>query len=235
MRFEPDRPASFRTGRLRLLFLPCFWLNGDGLSHSTLCMGNGKRERGKVDVQTMKERIRREIAKRRGGLEFQWMEASNGRIAENFQTLEAFQTSETVALYMAIGGEVDLEPLFSKCWKLGKRTCIPVFNAESKIYEMALVSAQTHYRTGHYGIREPLSPTLLPMDRVDLVAVPGAAFDRAGNRLGRGGGYYDRLLDGFSGVSAAVAFAFQVFPQIPCEAHDRPVDALVTETGIVNF
>ena len=180
-------------------------------------------------------RIRREIADRRKALEFQWLETASERIVERFQTLEAFQSSETIALYMAIGGEVDLEPLFSKCWKLGKRTCIPVFNAAAKIYEMAEVSAETRYKTGHYGIREPLFPALLPMDRVDLVAVPGVAFDRKGNRLGRGGGYYDRLLDGFSGVSAAVAFDFQIFPEIPCEAHDRPVDALVTEAELVMF
>ena len=167
-------------------------------------------------------------------LDAQWAEAASTRIVENFQTLEAFQPSETVALYMAIAGEVELGPLFSKCWKLGKRTCIPLFNAEARIYEMAEVSAETEYRIGHYGIREPLSPALLPMGEVGLVAVPGVAFDRAGNRLGRGGGYYDRLLDGFSGVSAAVAFGFQLLPEIPCEAHDKPVDALVTETEIVN-
>jgi len=195
-------------------------------------MGNGNRQ---IDARTIKKRIRQEVSERREVLEFQWLEAASGQIVEKFQTLEAFQSSKTIALYMAIGGEVDLEPLFSKCWKLGKHTCIPVFNTKAKIYEMAVVSAETQYQTGHYGIQEPLSPTLLPMNRIDLVAVPGVAFDRTGNRLGRGGGYYDRLLDGFSGISAAVAFDFQIFPQIPCEPHDRSVDALVTETGIVKF
>ncbi len=182
-----------------------------------------------------KRRIRQEIAERRGELDFQWLEVASTRIAERFQALEAFQCSETVALYQAIGGEVDLGSLFSICWKLGKRTCIPVFNAEAKIYEMAVVSAETQYRIGYYGIREPLSPDLLPMAQIDLVAVPGVAFDRAGNRLGRGGGYYDRLLDGFSGVSVAVAFDFQLLPKIPAEPHDKPVDALVVETKSLMF
>ncbi len=182
-----------------------------------------------------KERIRKKIEDQRRALDFQWLETASARVVENFQALEVFQSSETVALYMAIGGEVELGPLFSKCWKLGKRTCIPLFNAEAKIYEMAEVSAVTEYRTGHYGIREPLSPALLPMADIDLVAVPGVAFDRKGNRLGRGGGYYDRLLEGFSGVSAAVAFDFQILPNIPCEAHDKPVDALATETNLLMF
>jgi len=182
-----------------------------------------------------KEQIRKKIETQRRALDLQWLEAASAQIVENFQALEVFHSSETVALYMAIGGEVELGPLFSKCWKLGKRTCIPLFNAEAKIYEMAEVSAETEYRIGHYGIREPLSPALLPMVEIDLVAVPGVAFDRSGNRLGRGGGYYDRLLEGFSGIAAAVAFDFQILPQIPCETHDEPVEALATETNLLMF
>ena len=182
-----------------------------------------------------KERIRKEIEAQRRALDFQWLEAASARIVERFQTQEAFQSSETVALYMAFAGEVELGPLFSNCWKLSKRTCIPLFNTKTKVYEMAEVSAATEYRIGHYGIREPLSPTLLPMDEIDLIAVPGVAFDRKGNRLGRGGGYYDRLLEGFSGVAAAVAFDFQILPNIPCEAHDKPVHALATETKLLMF
>lgn len=182
-----------------------------------------------------KQQIRREIEAQRKALDFRWLEAASARVVENFQALEAFQPSETVALYMAIAGEVALGPLFSKCWKLGKRTCIPLFNAKAKIYEMAEVSAETEYRIGHYGIREPLSPALFPLDDIDLIAVPGVAFDREGNRLGRGGGYYDRLLEGLPGVSAAVAFDFQILPHIPCETHDKPVDALATETKLLMF
>jgi 5-formyltetrahydrofolate cyclo-ligase len=72
------------------------------------------------------------------------------------------------------------------------------------------------------------------MESIELMAVPGVAFDRNGNRLGRGGGYYDRLLAGFSGLSAGVSFDFQLFPQIPSEPHDIPVDTIVTEFGIIN-
>ena len=182
----------------------------------------------------IKQAIRRETETGRRALDPVWMAAASARIVESFQTLDAFGPSKMIALYKAIGGEVDLETLFSACWNAGKRTCIPVFNTESKIYEMAEVTAETHYSVGHYGIQEPLSPSLLSMGQIDLIAVPGVAFDRTGNRLGRGGGYYDRLLNGFSGVAAAVAFDFQILPKIPCEPHDKPVDFLVSETKIVN-
>lgn len=180
---------------------------------------------------TSKQQIRREIEAQRGVLDAQWLVAASMQVVENLLSLEIFLSSKTVALYMAIAGEVNLDSLFQKCRELGKRTCIPVFNAKEKLYEMAEITPETECFTGHYGIREPLSPALFPMDKVDLVIVPGVAFDRKGGRLGRGGGYYDRLLKGFSGASAAVAFDFQVLPKIPLEQHDKPMDVLVTETG----
>lgn len=181
-----------------------------------------------------KQDIRKETEVRRGALDPHWIETASERIIRNFQTLEAFQSAKTIALYMAIGGEVNLDPLFPECWKSGKRTCIPVFNAEAQIYQMAEITAATECQAGHFGIREPLCPALCAMDSIDLMALPGVAFDPKGHRLGRGGGYYDRLLEGFAGVTAALAFDFQILPAIPVEPHDHPVDALVTEIKIVN-
>ncbi len=182
-----------------------------------------------------KQGIRREIAAKRKALDPDWIQTASARVAENFRALAAFQSAKTVALYIAIGGEVNLETLFPTCWKLGKRTCIPVFNERTKLYEMAEIAADTPCRTGHYGIREPISPTLVSMDQIDLIAVPGVAFDPHGNRLGRGGGHYDRLLDGFSGDAAAVAFDFQILPRIPTNAHDKPVQCIATESKILNI
>ncbi len=183
---------------------------------------------------TSKQQIRREIETQRKALDAQWLETASARVVETLLSMDVFQSAETVALYMAIAGEVNLDSLFQRCRELGKRTCIPVFNTKEKLYEMAEITLETECFTGHYGIREPLSPALFPMDNIDLVVVPGVAFDRKGNRLGRGGGYYDRLLEGFSGASSAVAFDFQVLPAIPLEQHDKPVDVLVTETEIMN-
>jgi len=78
------------------------------------------------------------------------------------------------------------------------------------------------------------SPGDVSLSEVDLILVPGVAFDRSGNRLGRGGGYYDRLLKGYSGSVTAVAFNFQLFETIPTSAHDVPVGTIVTETKIIN-
>ena len=182
-----------------------------------------------------KQNIRREMAAKRKALEAQWLEAASVKVAKNLQSLDAFRAAQTVALYMGMDGEVDLDGLFPICRKLGKRTCIPVFNAKTKLYEMAEITENTPCHTGHYGIREPISPSLVAMNDIDLIAVPGIAFDPNGTRLGRGGGYYDRLLEGFRGYAAGVAFDFQILPQIPADAHDQPVECIATETRILNI
>jgi len=177
-----------------------------------------------------KQQLRREIAELRRELDPDWIAATSARIAENLQQLDEFRRADTVALYMAIAGEVDLSNLFSSCWHQGKHTCIPIYSAMKKNYEMAEITANTSFQTGHYGIPEPQRFTHIGTDKIDLMIVPGVAFDLSGNRLGRGGGYYDRILRGFNGFSLAVAFDFQVHSRVPSDSHDIPVDMIVTET-----
>lgn len=180
-----------------------------------------------------KQDIRGEIAAKRKALDPRWVAAASARIAGHVQSLPSFHSSGTVALYKAVGGEVDVELLFPECWRMGKRTCVPVFHPASGTYEMVETTPETRFQTGHYGIGEPVGLVPPPVGAIDLMVVPGVAFDPQGNRLGRGGGYYDRLLEHYVGFSIAVAFDFQVLPEIPTDQHDIPVDAIVTETKIL--
>lgn len=183
---------------------------------------------------TTKAQLRSVIAEKRRALDPPWITTASLCIVAQLQRLEAFKTAKHIALYKAVAGEVDLEHLFTICWQLDKRTSIPVFNRTLKIYELAEITAKTQYIRGNYDIQEPAYPSLVPIDGMDLIIVPGVAFDAAGNRLGRGGGYYDRLLDGFRGTKAAVAFEFQLFSTIPHESYDMPVHYIVTESKVVD-
>jgi 5-formyltetrahydrofolate cyclo-ligase len=83
--------------------------------------------------------------------------------------------------------------------------------------------------TGKFGVSEPLAECEpIPLDRFDLVLVPGVAFDVGGNRLGRGRGFYDRILAAASGVKCGVAYDFQLLDKIPAEAHDARVNFIFT-------
>ena len=82
---------------------------------------------------------------------------------------------------------------------------------------------------GKYGVREPAATCEeIPLDQFDLVLIPGMAFDLQGNRLGRGRGFYDRILATASGVKCGVAYDFQLQEKIPTEPHDAKVNFIVT-------
>jgi 5-formyltetrahydrofolate cyclo-ligase len=88
--------------------------------------------------------------------------------------------------------------------------------------------------SGQFGIREP-APTCveIPLADLDLVLVPGVAFDASGHRLGRGKGYYDRLLEHFAGKKIGIAFDEQMVGAVPTEKNDGRMDVIVTPTGCV--
>ncbi len=145
--------------------------------------------------------------------------------------------ARVVALYHAMAGEIDLGEAFGMFNRQEKETLLPRFNRAAGMYEMVKVSdwlADTV--EGHYGIREPL-PQRPPIPARELVGahvlwcVPGVAFDAAGHRLGRGKGYYDRLLSSVDGVKIGIAHQWQIVPSIPMEAHDVGMDLIVTEQG----
>lgn len=185
-------------------------------------------------MEPSKQQLRSEIAKIRKALDSGWIASASCQIVATAQTLPSFQKAGRVALYMSIDGEVDLSSLFEACQAMGKHVCIPVFNKHKNLYEFAEITASTIFRTGNYGIREPISPSLVPIRTIDLIFVPGVAFDRKGHRLGRGGGYYDRILAQYRGNTIGIAFKLQIRPVIPCDPHDIPVQAVVTESEMVN-
>jgi 5-formyltetrahydrofolate cyclo-ligase len=87
------------------------------------------------------------------------------------------------------------------------------------------------------GLREPVAGAPIPISIIDLVVVPGLAFDKSGNRLGRGRGFYDRFLahPEFTGLTSAFAFEEQFLPEIPVDPLDRSVDMLVTDKKVRRF
>ncbi len=141
-----------------------------------------------------------------------------------------------VALYAATRGEVGTERIRGRCLAGGVLLYYP------RVMEDGGLSFFRHrdgdgWVPGPYGIREPLSA---PGDGgvragFDIVVVPGLAFDSAGRRLGRGYGYYDRFLAALGGTSLSVglAFSWQLVPEVPVDAWDVPVDAVVTEEGVI--
>jgi 5-formyltetrahydrofolate cyclo-ligase len=145
-----------------------------------------------------------------------------------------------VMLFAADETEPDLDALIDLGTASGKTVCVPRIAWESKRLVPAAVADAAELGVGRYGIRVPRATAReVPPELVELVVVPGVVFDRVGGRVGRGGGFYDRFLAERSAlgpmpvVTIGACFATQVVGAVPGWDHDRSVDGLVTETGLV--
>lgn len=155
-----------------------------------------------------------------------------------FNTPE-FQEAQTVMLFLNFRDEVETTELAQKVLELGKRLVLPRCAPKGVLIPALIRDLHADIEPGTWGIREPKKANLDQADplEVDCIFVPGAAFDNQGNRLGYGGGYYDRFFERLKGTTPkiALAFACQIVPKIPVEAFDKKVDMLITEEGVTRF
>ena len=180
-----------------------------------------------------KSRLRACYNARRKALEPQWRQRSDREICAAIRELPEYRSAECAAFFIPWGAEPDLRELFFE-----KRTFLPRYSAEREEYEMVeITSLESDLRPGKYGIPEPLPE--LPAAAPDftrqqiLFFVPAVACSSAGVRLGRGGGYYDRVLDGVVKKPVAVIYSCQLAPSLPCAVHDLPMGIIVTENNIL--
>ncbi len=143
-----------------------------------------------------------------------------------------WKQAQSVLFFAPLPEELDVWPLLAKAISLGKAVALPRFVAEEKTYVACEVRHLTRdVRVGYFGIREPAERCApVSSNRVDLILVPGVAFDLHGRRLGRGKGFYDQLLTMVRGMTCGVAFDEQVVPEIPIEPHDVELNCLLTPT-----
>jgi 5-formyltetrahydrofolate cyclo-ligase len=130
---------------------------------------------------------------------------------------------------------VDTAPIILYAWQQGKTVAVPKVSwAQRHMIPVEIQSLDTGVETGRNGLRNPTGGVPVPFEELDLILTPGLGFDRRGNRLGRGGSYYDRFFksQGLHAARWALSFSLQVLDRIPVDEEDMPVDALVTETGI---
>lgn len=146
---------------------------------------------------------------------------------------ECFARAKTIALYSSINNEVATEQIFSVAQGLDKQIYYPRVNGDD--LEFVAVLDATDLMPGRFGIAEPVAGEEIPVAKLDLIVVPGVAFDLRGHRLGYGRGYYDRQLARMSveTVAAGLSFEMQFSPLLPAEEHDRPLDFIATETRFI--
>jgi 5-formyltetrahydrofolate cyclo-ligase len=149
-----------------------------------------------------------------------------------------YTRAEIIMAFLSTPYEVDTQLLVQRSWMDLKRVCAPrVSWDQRRMMPIEITSVSNEVREDALGIREPVAGQPVPIADIDLVVLPGLAFDLQGNRLGRGRGFYDRFLShpDYHGTSCAVAFEEQIIEEVPVGPHDVSVDMLVTDQEVRRF
>lgn len=184
------------------------------------------------DIGGLKRALRDKIGLLKKQATQEEIEEKSLRILDLLFNTAEFKGAGTILFYASIGREVQTGRMIAEALKLGKRIALPKIAGEK--LELCPVSGLEELETNSMGIPEPKGGQNVPLDGTDLIILPGIAFDISGNRLGRGKGYYDRLLSEAGRIpSIALAFEFQVLDRIPSGPTDRKVDKIITETRVI--
>jgi len=157
---------------------------------------------------------------------------TSAQACARLQNEVVWQDAGAVLLYAPIGDELDVWPLVRDALARDKIVALPRFDGERQTYVACQIThPDRDLRAGRFGIREPdPSCPIVPINRLDFAAAPGVAFTLDGRRLGRGKGFYDRLLATVRGVKCGVGFDEQIVSTIPIEPHDILLDCILTPT-----
>lgn len=184
-------------------------------------------------LKQRKRALRRLVIEARDALSSAARAERSVRIADRALSLRELGGARTVMAFWSFGSEVETAPLIQRLHARGVRVVLPRVEGGDVVPVV--------YETGDevlataFGAMEPTGTEVVVPDEVDLVIAPGVAFDREGNRVGYGGGFYDRFLSRTrpGAPAIAIAFALQVVPEVPHGPADRRVHAIVTEDEVI--
>ena len=189
-------------------------------------------------MKEAKNKFRKEILAMRDSIPLEERNEKSIAAEEQLFNLDAFRAAHTVMFFISFRSEIFTESMIRRAIREGKRVLVPISILEDhSLLPSAIEDYDNDLAPGTYGIPEPRREAVRPVDaqEIDFLILPGAAFDRAGNRIGYAGGYYDRFVERLrSGVPlVALAFSDQIVDSVPTEGHDRPVDYVVTDKEVI--
>jgi 5-formyltetrahydrofolate cyclo-ligase len=180
----------------------------------------------------MKSTIRTSLISQRNKMPLSEITQKSALIKERLFGLEEFQRSLTILFYVSYGSEVATHEMIQACLASGKKVVVPCTDAKNRKLSLSELRRWEDLGAGAYHIQEPRVECRcdVSLDTVDLIIIPGIAFDFTGHRIGHGMGYYDRLLSkNIKATKIALAFELQLVEKIPAEHHDVSVDMIITE------
>lgn len=185
-----------------------------------------------MELLAKKQRLRNELRKERKAIPSEIRQPLDDGIFQNFVQSPWYSDADTLLLYVSCGGEPDTIGLIPRALQDGKKVALPKCTAAGCM-EFLRIQSMDELAPGAYGILEPVSCQKISITEKTVCVVPGVAFTPDGRRLGQGGGYYDRFLqDNPSVRTIGLCYQRMLLPDLPCEPHDKCVDAVITEKSV---
>jgi len=185
-------------------------------------------------VAKAKATIRKSIILKRKALSNLKQNEKSLIVTRRLLDMGEFKTSKAVFCFLSTAHEVKTEEIILKAFRLGKDVLVPLLNPQEGDMQVVRISRNTRFAIGKYGVREPSLETreVVSSACIDFVIAPGLAFDIFGNRIGYGGGHYDKLFKNISNdvTRVAVGYDFQIIESVPHSDFDESVHFIVTET-----
>jgi 5-formyltetrahydrofolate cyclo-ligase len=185
-----------------------------------------------------KVRLRRQLQNSLLSMPLEQRSEKSRKACNYLISMPQFQNASTIMMYLSLPYEADTSEAILHAWQLGKIVAVPKISWEQRhMIPVQINSLETGISVGALGLRDPIAGVPVPFEEIDLVVTPALGFDKKGNRLGRGGSYYDRFFANteLKAVRCGFAFTEQLLDSIPVTEHDQPVDSLVTDEGIIYF
>ena len=185
-----------------------------------------------------KAQLRLELQKRLINIQEEDRKDKSRKACRKLISTPEFQNASAVMMYLSLPHELDTSEAILSAWQLNKVVVVPRVSWQQRhMIPVQINSLETGFSADVAGLRNPIIGAPVPFEEIDLVVAPGLGFDRQGNRLGRGGSYYDRFFANKDLHASKCGFAFneQVIESVPVTDHDVPVDFLVTDEEILYF
>lgn len=184
-----------------------------------------------------KKVVRKEIIGLRDQMSKEEHREKSARIKDLLFSLDSFKEAKNIFLFISFGSEIDTHPIIEDALKMGKHIGVPVTDNKTKTMRVSRIKDfNKDLEIGNYNILEPRKESYDFMDpnEIDLILVPGLAFDREGYRVGYGGGFYDRFFSKITGDTKKIGLFFdlQEIQKCPINEFDIPLDYIISESGL---
>lgn len=185
-----------------------------------------------------KKQLRDQVKQRLGSIDLQSLAAKSKKACQNVINSSEYRNASVIMAFLSLPYEIETAPIILDAWQQDKTVVVPKVSWQQRhMIAIEINSLETGLTEEAFGLRSPTTGDPVPLEDIDLVITPGLAFDAAGGRLGRGGGYYDTFFANkeLKAVKMGFCFSEQVLPEVPMSEHDHPVDVVISDNGVIEI